>query len=268
MTTKGITGDFHTHTDKSHGSGNARDNVLAARDRKLDFVAITDHGFAHKTSGISKKNFKIQKKEIEELNKEFSDIQVLHGIEANILSTDGDIDFPTKRINEIDVLLCGYHYTAITKKFWQGLKFLLRAFKQRMFGVSRHDIIKNTDCIINTLENNPIDILTHPGYAFPLNYKRVGECCARLGTYVEISSKHHEIDAEDIKELLATECKFVLSSDAHKPEDVGGLNYSECFVEMYNIPIERVVNMTEGLPSFRSAEYKSKVFGKKDEHNG
>ena len=37
-------GDYHTHTSYSHGRGTVGDMVLAAKDRGLKEVAITDHG--------------------------------------------------------------------------------------------------------------------------------------------------------------------------------------------------------------------------------
>ena len=38
-------GDYHTHTNYSDGKGSVMDNALAARQRGLKEIAVTDHSF-------------------------------------------------------------------------------------------------------------------------------------------------------------------------------------------------------------------------------
>ena len=49
-----LTGDYHTHTIYSHGSGTVMDNAVAAKELGLKEIAITDHGFEQMAFGIKR----------------------------------------------------------------------------------------------------------------------------------------------------------------------------------------------------------------------
>ena len=106
-----IIADYHTHTKYSHGKGTILDNVISAREKGLKKIVIADHGPNHIGYGVKVKNFLKMRKEIDELNDRIGDIEVLMGIESNIIGIDGTIDVP--RIHPpLDILLVGYHYGA------------------------------------------------------------------------------------------------------------------------------------------------------------
>ena len=46
-----ITADYHTHTVFSHGKGDVIDNVKSAKEKGLNAIGITDHGFNHPAFG-------------------------------------------------------------------------------------------------------------------------------------------------------------------------------------------------------------------------
>ena len=50
-----LTGDYHTHTTYSHGKGTVLENALAAKEKGLKEIAITDHGFEQMAFGIKRK---------------------------------------------------------------------------------------------------------------------------------------------------------------------------------------------------------------------
>ena len=60
-----LVADYHTHTLYSHGKGTIIDNVLAAREKGLKAIAITDHGFNHLTFGVKKRKLKKMRQEID-----------------------------------------------------------------------------------------------------------------------------------------------------------------------------------------------------------
>ena len=49
------------------------------------------------------------RKEIKKINETFTDIEVLLGIEANLISLTGEIDIPEKILSEFDIILMGFH---------------------------------------------------------------------------------------------------------------------------------------------------------------
>ena len=84
-------GDYHTHTKYSHGKGTVEDNVKAAHEKGLKEIAITDHGLRHIAFGLKKRKIIKLKKDIQEV-KNLYNVNVLLGIEANIIGVDGQID--------------------------------------------------------------------------------------------------------------------------------------------------------------------------------
>ena len=95
-----ITADYHTHTRYSHGKGTIEDNVLAARKKGLKRIAITDHGFGHIGFGIRPKDVDMMREEIQSLSLKYSDIDILIGIEANLIGMDGTIDIPEDHMDK------------------------------------------------------------------------------------------------------------------------------------------------------------------------
>ena len=66
-----IIADFHTHTRYSHGKGSIEDNVLAARRKGLEKIAITDHGFRHIRIGIKPNDVDKMREEVQRLNDKY-----------------------------------------------------------------------------------------------------------------------------------------------------------------------------------------------------
>ena len=98
-----ITADFHTHTIYSHGKGRAEDNIRVAIQRGLKTVGITDHGPGHYFIGIrGVSGFRKLHAEIQKLRGKYPEIEILFGVEANIVDLDGTIDVPSEILPELD----------------------------------------------------------------------------------------------------------------------------------------------------------------------
>ena len=107
--------------------------------------------------------------------------------------------------------------------------------------------------------NNPIDVLAHPGYCCYINAYEVAKCCSDYGTYFEIDArKTHLLDSE-WEEVLKTNVKFVVDSDAHSPQNVGVKGSAEELIKRVGFPLDRIENIQGRLPKFsRFSEYKQK----------
>ena len=68
---------------------------------------------------------------------------------------------------------------------------------------------------------NHIDILTHPGDKGPFDIDNIARACEDTGTFMEINAKHPHLSVEEIRIAAKYDVKFVISSDAHVPENVG-----------------------------------------------
>ena len=110
-----ITADYHTHTIYSHGKGTIRENVEEAIKKGLKAIGICDHGPGHFLYGIKRDKIYQMRKEVDRLNKEYKEIDILLGVEANIIGFDGTIDVDEEVIDMLDILLLGFHYGVLFK---------------------------------------------------------------------------------------------------------------------------------------------------------
>ncbi len=219
-----IFADYHTHTVYSHGKNTIRENVEAARNKGLREVAITDHGPGHLLYGVKKENFKKMREEIDMLNEEFDDIKVLLGVEANILSRDGQVDVNDEILGLIDMFSVGFHFGARTKtlKDAYDLYCLNFLFKNSKKTVSKRREI-NTKAMINAINNYKIDLVTHPGAKLTIDVVEVARAAGQRGTALEINAHHGHLSVEELRLVMNENVKFMINSDAHRKEDVGNV---------------------------------------------
>lgn len=238
-----IFADYHTHTIHSHGKGTIRDNVEAARKKGLKEIAITDHGPGHFLFGVKKENlFKIRK-EIDDLNKEFSDIKVLMGLEANIIGHDGSIDVDDEIISLIDILLVGFHFGAkpvsIKDAYYMfGLNYIGK-FSEK---VSNKAKILNTEAVINAINRYDIKLITHPGDKVDIDTLKLAKAAAKRGTALEINSSHGHLNVEYLKIAMKCNVNFIINSDAHKPNDIGNVENGIKTARLAGLSSDRILN--------------------------
>ncbi len=215
-----ITADYHTHTRFSHGKGDIEDNVRVAIQKGLKAIAITDHGYGHMGFGIRKADLPLMKDKIMILRGRYPEIEILLGMEANILDPDGSLDVDDGDLKLMDILLAGYHFGSAPRGL-SGVKFHGANFMAR--GGYESSFIKemNTQAFCNAMTRYPINILTHPGAKGPVDISRVAAVASKQGVWLEINSHHGFLTLDQIREAAPFGVKFVISSDAHRPQDVG-----------------------------------------------
>lgn len=246
-----IFGDYHTHTVYSHGEGTVADNVEQARAVGLKDIAITDHGLNHLILGL--RWWKVEKiiLEVKKLREQYSDIGILVGIEANIIGTRGRIDIKKEQFQYFDIILCGFHRPARPDRLRDYAGMYLRSYLP-MNWQGKAAIERNTRAYVNAVKNNPIDVLTHINKCIKVNCGEIASVCAEYGTYIELSLRHNSLSEQDYKDMLNTGVKFIMNSDAHKIKNVGDVGDINSLLTRYNIPLDRVVNIGNARPAFRS----------------
>ena len=237
-----ITADYHSHTTYSHGKGSIADNARVASEKGLDFLAITDHAVRHPFIGVSRKKYDTMRADMDEVQKNYPDLKLLLGVEANILGIDGDIDVTPEDSDRLDILIAGYHLTSLPYKVRDFFKITCSAIARYCFKPTKAQIARQTKMYVNAVKKNKIDIVTHPGFRLDVDYKELGKVCADYGTYVELSSRHCTPDEKGLEELLLTDCQFVLDSDAHRPENVGECTFAKELVEKLGVDSQRIAN--------------------------
>lgn len=235
--------DYHTHTVNSHGKGTIRENIEEALRKGLSEIAITDHGPGHLTYGVRKSGLKRMKNEIDELNKEYTDINILLGVEANLIGCDGDIDITDEEIQLVDKLLVGFHNGAIPRSLRDGVQLYLKNYLSRPFKFMREKCRqRNTDAMIKAIERFDIDIITHPGAKIDIDTRRLAKAAGKRGTALEINSSHGNLTLDYAKIAVKENVNFVIDSDAHVPSDVGNFVNGIKIAEAAGIPVNRIIN--------------------------
>ena len=255
-----LNADYHTHTVFSHGKGDVIDNARTAAEKGLKELGIADHGFAHPAFGLRKRKLPELKKRIENAKKE-TGVNVLLGIESNIIGTDGTTDLKPELYDDFDIFLAGVHKFV---KYKFGTAFSL--FLPNLFNsaVKKKDVPKslirrNTQTYINVIKNNPVDVITHLNFCCFADAAEVAKAAADYGTYIELNSKKVHLSDDELYEVLKTDVKFVINSDAHSPSRVGEISLVEKMLERTGFPTERIANIDGRLPEFRFAEFKGRA---------
>ena len=240
-------GDYHTHTVYSHGKGTVEDNVRAAVAAGLKAVAITDHGISGYPDNMNPEDFDSFMADIRASREAHPDIEVLAGVETNILGENGDIDLPESFSRELDLVVCGFHPARVPRRLRDLLRFWAPNMLPTKF-IPRYKT-RNTDAYIRAMEDHRISVISHPLRACRVYLRPLGEASARLGIYMELNSKSMCMSADDLRTLYDTGCEFVCSSDAHSPERVGDFSAADAYVAA-GLDISRIANLGHG-PVFR-----------------
>lgn len=241
-------GDYHTHTVYSHGSGTIRENVEEAIRKGLKEIAICDHGPGHYLYGVKRKNLPKMREEIDRLNDEYSDrgINILLGVESNLTGFNGDIDMDEDLIKLTDILLLGYHYGTTPHSLRDGLGMYIMNPFTKLFPIGRKSALElNTMAFVKAINRYPIDFITHPGSKAKVDIKTLAREAGKVGTALEINSKHSQLSVENIKIALEEDVDFIVGSDAHRPEDVGNVQVSLDRVREAGLPSERIKNLVK-----------------------
>ena len=200
-----IRGDLHTHSTWSDGQNTVADMVSAARQLGYDYVAITDHSeSAWSSRKLARADVPRQRKEIDALRSRVTGIEILHGVEVDIMP-DGTLDFDDDLLRGFDIVLASLHDSG------------------------GHDGRRLTDRYLRTLDNPLVNIITHPanrspgqspGYA--LDFDRLFAAAVATGTALEIDGApgHLDLDGDIARQAVAAGVTLVIDSDCHRLESL------------------------------------------------
>ena len=219
-----IEADTHCHTVAStHAYGTINENALAAKDRGLTMIAMTDHG-PSLPDGAHSWHFYNSRV----LPGQISGVTILRGIEANIMDTGGVLDLEEIYLRDLDWVIASFH--------------------KQTFSPSGAD--QHTEALINILDNRYVDVLGHlDAPSYPFDTEAVVRACAVKEKFIEINNssfvvrKGGDTMRDDIIRACAKyEVRVVVNSDAHCPWDVGNVARSLKLLEERNFPSELILN--------------------------
>jgi DNA polymerase (family 10) len=195
-----IQGDLHMHTTASDGTASVREMAEAAKQRGLKYIAITDHSKrVSMANGLNAERLREHWKQIREIRDQISGIEILCGIECDILE-DATMDLPDDVLAEADVVLAVLHY---------GLS------------QPREQIMKR---LLNAVQNPYVDIIGHPTGRLvgrregaDVNMMELLKAAADHGVMLEINAHPKRLDLDDISAAAARDLgiPIVISTDSH-----------------------------------------------------
>ena len=233
-----ILADYHTHTKYSHGKGTIEENVLEAISKGIKTIGISDHGYKHLAYGIKLNDIYKMREEIDKLNDKYSNIEILLGMECNILDGHGNIDIHDKIIENCDYIMAGYHFASTPTSLRSMLNhcnnYMIKNEKSKEY---------NTNALINAMKNNDIFIITHPGDKGDVYIEEVAKVAKITNTRLEINSSHGFLNTNQLMKIKNIENKFVIGSDAHIPENVGNFDLAMKIIKEANLDLSLIENI-------------------------
>jgi DNA polymerase (family X) len=205
-----LRGDLHSHTTASDGRASIEEMALAARDRGLEYLAITDHSASHGFGDdVSPDQLRRQIELVHEADARIDGITLLAGSEVNILP-DGSLDYDDELLAALDWVIASVH-TAF------GLD--ADAMTARVIAAAQHPLVDAIGHLTGRL------LERRQPYAIDVD--AVFAACARAGTLIEINSNPDRRDLGEVhaRAAAAAGVGILINSDAHWPERFDVLRY-------------------------------------------
>src|SRR5665213_2690475 len=203
-------GDLHMHTTESDGRATLAEMAEAARERGLDYIAITDHSKSlAMTTGVDGKRAVAFAHQVREMNQKELGLRVFSGLECDIMR-DGAMDLSNDALAELDWVVGSVH------------------------SYMNLEPAEMTDRLLRALECPSLRAIGHPTGRillhrdpFPFDFEAVAAEAARRNVYLEINASPERLDlsATLIRTAKAKGCKFVISTDAHHPKHLANMSY-------------------------------------------
>jgi DNA polymerase (family 10) len=229
--------DLHLHSDRSDGKDTLEEMVRACRERGYSYCAITEHSKSlAMIQGFNEARVRKSVHEIEAVRKQVPGIEVLHGLEVDILA-DGALDLGDDALALLDWVIISLH--------------------------SRLDQPGEvvTARVLKALEHPAVCAMGHPSARLigtrppaQLDFERVFARAAALGVAMEINAQPDRMDLSDVNARLAKErgVRFVIDTDAHGVNQLDHMRYGVFNARRAGLTKEDVLN-TLPVERFRKA---------------
>src|SRR6476659_4144726 len=210
VTQEDLKGDLHCHTTLSDGRNTLEQMTQAARERGLEYLAVTDHSATHGFGNhVTPEQLRERIEVVRELNETFDGFELLIGTETNILP-DGSPDYDDDLLADLDWVVGSVHTS---------------------FGMSTAEM---TERIVTACEHPWIDVIGHltgrkieTRAPYAVDTDAVFAAAARTGTMLEINSAPDRRDLNDINARAAKEAgvRILINSDAHRTATLANIRW-------------------------------------------
>ena len=222
-----IRGDLHSHTDWSDGRDSMEEMIRAAKDRGLEYIAVTDHSVGRGiANGLSIERLERHGERLREIAAEVGGIHVLHGTEMDIRA-DGSLDYPDEVLAKLDWVVGSVH-SAMSQDADTMTRRIISAMKNPHVSAIGHLSTR----LIG--QRRPVDA----------DYEAIFKAAADTGTALEINGSLERLDLKDTHIRRARELgvPLVIDTDAHTVESLGNLEYGASLARRASCEPSHIVN--------------------------
>lgn len=220
--------DLHTHSISSgHGS---QDTILAmaraAKNCGLMALGISDHGPA--TPNSAKASYF---RSLTVSPRHYLGVHMLHGVELNILNSNGDIDLSDEILSKLDYAFIGFHRPTCPPMSEK----------------------EHTAAYLNAMNHPKVRFISHMDDGrYSADYKQILITAKEKGIFPEInnislSPDSYRLDGFKNSKKILQICKslqlpVILSSDSHGIANIGNVTYIYPLLEKVDFPQHLILN--------------------------
>ena len=219
--------DVHTHTIASgHAFSTMQEMAQAAAEKGLQLLGITEHA-----PGIPGTCAPIYFKNLRCVPRQMYGVELMLGVELNILNYQGDIDMEEELLSRLDLRIAGIHSLCYTP------------------GTTD----ENTNAMIGAIRNPWVDIISHPGDGTAsLHFEPIVLAAKEHHTLLEINNSslnpiRQKVAARDNNLEILRLCKryetpVILGSDAHISFDIANYDHLHELLRLTEFPEALIMN--------------------------
>lgn len=222
-----IIADTHAHTLVSgHAYNTLREMASAAANHGMEVFSLTEHApdMPGTCETIYFSNLKV-------VPREMYGMQMLLGVELNLLNCSGEVDMKEEDYKNLDIVLASIHTPCFQEEATED---------------------KITQCYVEAMKKPYINIIGHPDDArMPVNYEVLVKTAKETHTLLEVNNsslnpRAFRVSAAENYKVMLDLCKqyevpVTTGSDAHMDVDAGVFDRVKQLFEACDFPEELVV---------------------------
>lgn len=219
--------DTHSHTIASgHAYSTVNEMVLAAKEKGLKLLCITDHTpkMPGSCSEMHFRNFKV-------IDRILHGVEVFMGAELNIINYEGEVDLPTGILKKLDMCIASFHTICLEPG----------------------NIEENTNAYLKVMDNPYVNIIGHPEDGrIPIDIDKIVKKAKESDTLMELNNTSlspgsSRLNSYENAIKMLEACKkynayITLGSDAHFYTQVGNHETAIKLLNKVDFPHELVIN--------------------------
>lgn len=223
-----LVADTHTHTTASgHAYSTLIENCQEASKKGIRLIGMTDHG-PLMPGGPQIFHFG----NLRVIPNYIYGVEVLKGVEANIMDYNGKLDLDRERLKSLDIVIASLHDVCITSG----------------------SVKDNTNAIIGAMKNKYVDIIGHPGNPFfPIDIPEIIKAAKEYNVLIEINNSSFGVsrigsgdNCNRIAEMAyKNEVTMSVGSDAHMAFSIGEFPKVYELIEKIGIDEKYIINTDE-----------------------